>query len=192
MVHILFFKGGAFMFLSTKYHPWSYQVIKRGRKHFDSDTAYWRHWAKLLQLPHSARMRLEWIIFYHTVGKKNAVATALHFGISRKTFMKWKARFNPKDLTTLKDQSKAPKKRRNWTVTRKEEANLITLRKKHLKWGKEKLKRKYLKKYQQAISTNKIQKVINKHQLYPEPDEHQKRVKHARKRKKRKYIHQFH
>lgn len=179
------------MFISKKYHPWSYQVTRRARIFFDSEVSYWRHWAKLLDLSPPARMRLEWIIFYTTVGKRNGLATARHFGVSRKTFMKWKARFNPRDLTTLEDQSKAPKRRRSWTVTRKEEVNVIALRKKHLKWGKEKLKREYLKVYGQTITTNKIQKVINKHNLYPEPEEQQRRIKRARKRRNKTYIHQF-
>lgn len=179
------------MFTSPKYHPWSYRVVKRGREHFDSEASYWRHWAELLDLLGQARLRLEWMIFYHSVGKKNATATAGHFGVSRKTFMKWKARFHPRDLTTLKDQSRAPKRRRTWTVSTEEEANIIRLRKKHLKWGKEKLKREYQKQYGQTLSTNKIQKVINRHQLYPEPEEHKKRIKRVRKRRKRTYLHQL-
>ena len=179
------------MFTSTIYHPWSYQVQHRGREHFNSDAAYFRHWANLLNLSFSARLRLEWMIFYQTVGRRNGKATAIHFGISRKTFMKWKARFNPKDLTSLTDQSRAPKKKRVWTVTVEEEANIISLRTTRIKWGKEKLKREYLKRYHQETSTNKIQKVIAKHQLYPELKVRQKRLKQSRKRKKRSYIHQF-
>lgn len=178
------------MFTSTKYHPWSYQVIKRGRQHFSSEAAYWRHWADLLHLSGTARLRLEWMIFYHSAGKKNGVATARHFGISRKTFMKWKARFQSRDLTTLVDRSRAPKRRRTWTVTKEEEANLILLRQKHLKWGKEKLRREYRSVYGTSISTNKIQKVISKHQLYPDPEEQGKRVKRVRKRRHKTYLHQ--
>jgi len=178
------------MFDSQKYHPWSYQVIKRGRAHFDSEASYWRHWADLLDLSGTARLRLEWMVFYHSAGKKNAVATARHFGVSRKTFMKWKARFHPRDLTTLADQSRAPKRRRTWTVTQEEESNLIALREKHLKWGKEKLKREYRNVYGTTLSTNKIQKVIAKHRLYPDPAEHKQRVKRARKRRSKTYIHQ--
>lgn len=146
------------MFTSTIYHPWSYQVQRRGRECFNSDVEYFRHWANLLNLPFSARLRLEWMIFYQTAGKRNGETTVSHFGISRKTFMKWKVRFNPKDLTSLTDQSRAPKRKRIWTVTGEEEANVISLRKNRIKWGKEKLKREYLKQYHREISTNKIQK----------------------------------
>jgi transposase InsO family protein len=172
------------------FHPWGFKAHLK-REDFNNEAVYWRHWAERLQLSPTARLRLEWMIFYKTVAKGNASFTAKHFGISRKTFMKWKARFNVRDLTSLQDKSKAPKKKRNWTVTVKEEANIIVIRNDHLKWGKEKLKREYLKSYGQVISTNKIQKVINKHQLYPEPKEHKKRVKRARKRRHKTYLHNF-
>lgn len=173
------------------FHPLSYQGFHCRREHFDSDSAYWRYWAERLDLSTSARLRLEWMIFYDTVGKKNGTKTADHFDIARQIFVKWKSRFNPHDLTSLEEHSRAPKKRRVWTVTKEEEANVIDLRKKHLKWGKEKLKRKYQKTYGVSISTNKIQKVVNKHQLFPDPAKHKKRVKQARKRRNKILIHTF-
>ena len=33
-----------------------------------------------------AKEKLEWVIFYHTVGKKSAVTTASYFGITKKLF----------------------------------------------------------------------------------------------------------
>ncbi|HWY79090.1 MAG TPA: hypothetical protein VNW29_01905 [Candidatus Sulfotelmatobacter sp.] len=33
----------------------------------------------------SGQLKLEWIIFYHTIGNKNASFTAHQFGIARKT-----------------------------------------------------------------------------------------------------------
>lgn len=44
----------------------------------------------------SAQLKLEWIIFYHTLGHKNARATASQFGITRKTFHKWLKRYQKK------------------------------------------------------------------------------------------------
>ena len=129
------------------FHPWSYQSAHSKREDFGSDADYWRHWASRLYLSSSARLRLEWLIFYCTIGKQNTTKTAAHFGVSRRVFIKWKKRFNPHDLTTLDDQSKAPKKKRIWTVTAQEETNVIVIRKKHMKWGKEKLKREYKKVY---------------------------------------------
>lgn len=45
-------------------------------------------------LSFSAQLKLEWLIFYHTQGGKNAKVTASHFGITRKTLHKWLKRFN--------------------------------------------------------------------------------------------------
>src|SRR3990172_11452296 len=176
---------------SKPFHPWAYQSSHAGRQYFESDAAYWRYWAERLNLSSSARLRLEWMIFYYTVGKRNGSATAKHFGIARQIFVKWKSRFNPHDLISLQDHSKAPKKKRIWTVTETEERNTILLRKKHMKWGKKKLQRRYLKVFHTIISTNKIQKVINKHTLFPEPDIHKKRLKRRIKRRNKTYIHTF-
>jgi hypothetical protein len=53
----------------------------------DKDTL-WRKFAR--DLSSQERLRLEGIIFSQIVGKRNAALTALHFGISRKTFHKRK------------------------------------------------------------------------------------------------------
>jgi hypothetical protein len=53
----------------------------------DKDTL-WRKFTH--DLSSQERLKLEGIIFYQTVGKRNAILTALYFGISRKTFHKRK------------------------------------------------------------------------------------------------------
>jgi transposase InsO family protein len=145
---------------------------------------HWRNLAEYWHISPSAKQRLEWIIFYHTVGKRNARNTALYFGISPKTFHKWKGRFNPKVIQSLEEKSKAPIHKRTWMVTPIEEEGIVLLREKYLKYGKKKLKVLYFKKYHQAISTWKIERVIRKHKLYPDLVEHQKE---ASRRKKRPY-----
>jgi len=71
--------------------------------------------------------KLEWMIFYRTIGKKNARLTSSYFGISSKTFHKWKKRFNPHVIQSLEEQSRAPHKRRTWEVTRKKKQELLNL-----------------------------------------------------------------
>ena len=105
-------------------------------------------------------MRLEWLIFYFSIGNRNGAQTAKHFGIARQNFVKWKKRFNPADLVSLEDHSRCPQKKRTWTVTEKEEQQIIAVRKAHMKWGKEKLKREYRRLNGADISANKIQKLI--------------------------------
>ena len=152
-------------------------------------------WARLrsiaqdIPLSTQAQLRLEWTIFYYTVGGKNATATANHFGVSRKTFHKWHVRFDERNLHTLEDHSKAPKNPRGWEVNFKEEARIIKLRKSRMKYGKKKLKVIYKRKYGETISTWKIERVIRKHQLFPDKLAYQKRIKKkARRAKKSKKL----
>src|SRR4030043_1523049 len=91
-----------------------------------------------LSLP--AQFKLEWIIFYHTVGEENATKTASHFGISRKTMHKWRIRFNERNLKSLEERDRAPKHTRTWEVSHLEEDRVMALRKRYLKYGKKTLK----------------------------------------------------
>lgn len=151
----------------------------------------WREFAQ--SLSPEARLRLEWMIFYETVGQRNASRTAEHFGISRKTFHKWHKRFKgskerPKDL---ENHSRAPKKKRQWEVSFEQEERIIHLRKKGMKYGKKKLKVIYQREYKEDISTWKIERVIRKHQLFPDKVEYAKRIKRKTRRVKtqKKSIH---
>lgn len=117
-------------------------------------------------LSDKARLKLEWIIFYHTVGEEHTTSTAAHFGITRKTLHKWLTRFDEKNLLSLEEESRAPDNTRKKEITMFQEERVKKLRKKHLRWGKMKLQRRYLKVYGEYISSWKIQKVIEKNNLY--------------------------
>ena len=119
-----------------------------------------------------AKTKLEWIIFYHTIAKKNALHTASYFGVNPKTLHKWIGRFDEKNLSSLEEQSRRPLKVREWMVTREEESNIKDLRKENMEFGKQKLKVLYKREYGKHISTWKIERVIRKYNLYPD------RVKH--------------
>ncbi|MDP2672041.1 MAG: integrase core domain-containing protein, partial [Candidatus Daviesbacteria bacterium] len=123
----------------------------------------------------SAQLKLEWIIFYHTVGNKKVQATASHFGISRKTLHKWLSRFNETHLKSLEDESRKPKRLRTWMVNQTEEVRIIKLRKDNMELGKIKLKRLYFREYQENISTWKIERVIRQFKLFPDKATYQKR-----------------
>jgi len=161
-----------------------YQISLRPRNIYD----HWRALAEYWQISSKAKQRLEWMIFYYSVGEKNAMLTAGYFGISRKTFHKWKKRFNPHFIQSLEEKSKAPHKVRQWEVTSIQEEQIIELREKHLKYGKKKLKRLYVKEYGEVISTWKIERVIRKHQLYPDPEEYKKKIKRQKRRAKKPKI----
>ncbi|MGH2611823.1 MAG: integrase core domain-containing protein [Rhabdochlamydiaceae bacterium] len=143
---------------------WNYLRI-RGKKHLSFD----------------AQLKLEWMIFYHTVGNHKATATALHFGITRKTFHKWLARFKQEDIFTLEEQSRAPERKRHREITREEEHNIILLRRKNMELGKKKLKVLYKKEYGEDITTWKIECVIRARKLYPDPKKH--KIRHQKRQK---------
>ena len=117
----------------------------------------WRRVAKILKLSKEARLRLEWIIYYRE--GYDATQAARHFGISRKTFYKWYGQFDPENLYSLRrleDKSKAPKRVRQREITSIQLGRIINLRKKHIRWGKEKLAVIYKEIYQEEISAWKV------------------------------------
>lgn len=129
--------------------------------------------------------RLEWIIFYETIAKKDATYTSLYFNISRKTFHKWHKLFKDSryKLESLRDRSKTPIHKRTWQVTPDEEALVVLLRRKHLRYGKKKIQKIAQRDYNTRLSTWRIERVIRKHGLYPDPAKNKRMgLKRARRR----------
>lgn len=146
-----------------------------------SQADVWRNRAYYWKISEQAKRRLEWIIFYQSVGKCNASKTACYFGISAKTFHKWKRRFDPQRIQSLEEESRAPKKKRQWEVTDVQVTRVKALRTKYPKWGKKKLKVLYFRQYSETISTWKIERVIRKYQLYVDKQAVKKRFKRLRR-----------
>src|SRR4030043_1062723 len=162
-------KPGSFYFFKTN-------PIILGDRH-----ERWRGVAELLGFSTQERLRVEWMIFYYTVGKENAAPTAQHFGISRKTFYKWSKRFKDSkyNVQSLADRSRAPHRKRQWEVSLIQEERIRRLRKRYPYYGKKKLKVLYEKEYSEGVSTWKIERVIRRYKLYPD----QKKIEDtARKR----------
>ncbi|MDO8573235.1 MAG: integrase core domain-containing protein [Candidatus Daviesbacteria bacterium] len=173
------------------FHPWSYEYNKAYEKGRTNKWDYLRFWAKDHGISKDAQLRLEWIIFYHTVAKKNAKYSATYFGISRKTFHKWLGRFDEGNLISLEEQSRIPKKVRGWMVTEREENRIKDLREKNMEFGKKKIKRIYFRDYGEDISTWKIERVIRKHKLYPDPVKHKYLIEKRRNSKPKIRIHEI-
>jgi transposase InsO family protein len=153
-----------------------------------SEHERWRKVAKILKLSQEARLRLEWIIYYHE--GYDATQTARHYGISRKTFYKWFGQFDKDNLYSLKrleDKSKAPRRVRQKEITSVQLERIIKLRKKYIRYGKEKLAIIYKDEFQETISAWKVQKVIEMFKLYYNPTKAHKnrqKRKHAKKKKR--------
>lgn len=88
-------------------------------------------------LSKQAKLRLKWFDYYRKC--ENVSLTCRYFGISRKTFYKWKRRYNPFYLKSLEDQDRTPIRRRKPEITFLQEQRIITLRKKYLRYSKLKL-----------------------------------------------------
>ena len=147
----------------------------------------WLRIAQLLKLSKKASQRLEWIIYYYTKSKKNASLTSRHFAIPRQMFYYWFNRFREDNLRTLEDLSTRPKRVRQREITPIQEQRIVSLRKSHLYWGKRKIAVVYLRTHREKISSWKVQKVIEKHKLYPHPQRNQriqaKRLKAQKKKR---------
>jgi len=65
---------------------------------------------------------------------------------------------------------------RTWEVTPEEEQRVKALRSQYMKYGKKKLKILYQQAYHADISTWKIERVVRKHHLYPDPVSQKKRA----------------
>ena len=148
--------------------------------------------ADILDLSKTAKQRLEWYIYYETKAKFNASLTCRYYGISSKTFYKWKSIFDPANLRLLEDRSRAPKNVRQWEVTLTQEQRIIDLKKQYIRWGKEKIKILYQQEHKEKISSWKIQRVIEKHRLYYHPVKTAKIKRKRQQSQKKKRITELH
>ena len=135
--------------------------------------------SRLADLSPGAKKKLKWMDYYHKC--HNASKTCRYFGIPRKTFYYWRKRYNPHYLASLEEHSRRPKNTRQWMVSRSQEFRIMELRKKYIRYGKEKLKRIYEDLHNEPISAWKIQRVIEKRNLYYNP------IKTEKLTKKRKH-----
>lgn len=126
----------------------------------------WRKIARKKLTP-KAQLRLEWIIFYETIGRKNATFTSKHFGIQRSAFYFWFSRFDEKRLETLEDKSSKPVKPRKWQPDPIVLTRMIKLRREFIHWSKIKLSVVYQTRYGEKISSWQFQRVIEEFKLYP-------------------------
>lgn len=148
----------------------------------------WRSMASTMGISDKAKLRLEWIIFYESIGNYDAYQTSKHFSITPKTFYKWHKRFNSGIVKNLEDESTRPDHLRTWQVSFIEECRIKGLRQSKLHYGKKKIKKLYFDKYHQTISTWKIERVIRKHNLYPNPIQQEKNKKKLKNQTKKNRI----
>jgi transposase InsO family protein len=144
------------------------------------------YFKKYDNLSKSARYRLKWFDYYHKCN--NVAQTCRHFDIARKTFYKWKKKYDPSNLNTLNDESTAPKCPRRPEITPTEEQRIIDLRKKYICYSKIKIAVIYKRQYGQPVSSWKVQRVIQKYRLYHNPKKTAKTTKKRLNAVKKKRI----
>ncbi len=139
--------------------------------HFTNDLLPLYHMLSYLKkyanLSKEAKQRLRWMDYYKKCN--NASKTCRHFGISRQCFYEWYRKYDPNNLYTLENQSCAPINKRQREITSEQEMRVVQLRKKYICYSKIKLAKIYQREYNEVISSWKVQKVIEKYKLYPNP-----------------------
>lgn len=115
-----------------------------------------------LKLSIKARERLAWMDCYRECG--NASLVCRKFGIARKTFYRWRKRYDPWNLTSLEAHSRRPRNsplKTPWSIERE----VLAVKRNHPRWGKEKIAF-YLKvKKHLAVSGKTVWKILSRHRL---------------------------
>jgi len=89
-------------------------------------------------LSREARVRLQVLEYART---HPVTVTCRRFGIARSTFYRWRARFDPRNLTSLERRSSRPRRCRQPTWQPEHVAAVQRLRERYPRWGKAKLQR---------------------------------------------------
>jgi transposase InsO family protein len=144
----------------------NWQYFKTKPKELLDKYSRYREVAKVLKLSPKARQRLEWIIFNETKAHGNVSLTCRHYGIARKTFYQWHTRFNPANLRTLEDDSRAPVHVRQPEYTPLEEQRVIELRLKYPTAGRDKVKIFYEEEYGEPIKEWSLRRIIHDRKLF--------------------------
>lgn len=103
--------------------------------------------------------RLRWIDHYARYG--NARLTCRHFNISPQTFYRWKNRFDPECLSSLDAESRRPHRVRKPMTPATVEDEILKLREKYPRWGKDKLV-VLLRKRGIKVSTSTVGRVLKR------------------------------
>jgi len=149
----------------------------------------WKKTADKLKLSKEAKQRLNWIIYYYEKSNKNTSLTCRHFGITRSKWYFWINRFNEKKLRTLESKLSSPINKRQKEYTPLQYERIVKLRKKYIRYGKEKILVKYKKAFpnDENISSWKIQCIIKISGIYYNPKKQQKtNAKRKRSQKKKR------
>lgn len=120
--------------------------------------------AKTPNLSREAKQRLKWFDYYSQC--KDVSQTCRYFGISRKTFHKWKTRYSKYRLSTLESQSRRPKTFRISRIPWETIRQIKTLRTKYPYYSKYKLAVILKRDHNVILSASTVGRIIKKHNLF--------------------------
>lgn len=140
--------------------------------------------AKIPELSKEARRRLQWFK-YHQSHERNASLTCRHFGLSRQTFYRWKRRYDREGARGLEDRAKRPKRVRQHTWSWEMEQEVLRLREKYPRWGKDKLA--VLPELKGKVSASTVGRILQYLRRTGRLKEPVLRAVSAGKRRKRRY-----
>jgi transposase InsO family protein len=132
---------------------------------------------RLPKLSKAAKQRLKWFDYYRQCD--NAAKTCRYFGISRKTFHKWKKRYSTYYLPTLENKSRRPKRFRQSKIPREQVFMVKRLRTKYPYYSKCKLAVILKRDYHILLSPSTIGRIIKKNNLFFKPKYPSKKKRYA-------------
>src|SRR4030067_2555740 len=128
--------------------------------------------------------RLRALTLYGETGDVKLVCQT--FGISRATFYRWVKRFDPKDLSSLKEQSRRPRRVRQPLWSRGLVRAVKELRETYPRWGKDKLV-VLVRDQGHEASTSTVGRILKHLKQRGELKEPKRRTLSAKRRSRRPY-----
>jgi transposase InsO family protein len=98
--------------------------------------------------------------YYQSHGH-NARLTCRHFDVSPQTFYRWRRRYDPRNLRTLEDRSRRPRRRRQPTWAPELAQAVLRLREEYPRWGKDKLV-VLLRREGWSVSTSMVGRILRR------------------------------
>lgn len=130
-------------------------------------------------LSKQARQRVKWFDHYRQFG--NASKTCRYFGISRKTFHRWKKRYSKYYLSTLENKSRKPRQFRRSKIPMEQVFLVKRLRTKYPYYSKYKLAVILKRDHGSSLSSSTVGRIIKKYNLFFKPKYPSKKKRYASK-----------
>jgi transposase len=130
-----------------------------------------------IELSKNARQRVKWFDYYHKCG--NVARTCRYYGISRKTFYKWKKRYDKYYLASLEDNSTRPRNKRQSKIPWEQVLLVKKLRTQYPYYSKYKLSVILRREYRITLSASTVGRIIKKYNLFFKSPYRSKKERHA-------------